>query len=109
MIEYVGSGGKNANFAAILPGHGGQQNKQHNSLNVRPFIFWAFNDDADRSDVAVVVVATVFISVFNIVPVDAVVVIVPDADVAVIVVVVKLNGEFPLWIGAVTVGSDIQF
>jgi hypothetical protein len=29
--EYVGSGGKNANFAAILDGKGGQQNKQHNS------------------------------------------------------------------------------
>lgn len=32
---YVGSGGKNANFAAIRPGHGGQQNKQHNSLKLK--------------------------------------------------------------------------
>lgn len=31
---YVGSGGKNANFAAIRPGQGGQQNKQHNSLKL---------------------------------------------------------------------------
>ena len=34
--EYVGSGGKNANLAAILDGHGGQQNKQHNSENDKP-------------------------------------------------------------------------
>ena len=34
--EYVGSGGKNASLAAILEGHGGQQNKQHNSENDSP-------------------------------------------------------------------------
>ena len=32
---YVGSGGKNANLAAIRPGHGGQQNRQHSSLKLR--------------------------------------------------------------------------
>lgn len=36
--EYVGSGGRKANFAAILPGQGGQQNKQQISENERPFI-----------------------------------------------------------------------
>lgn len=38
MIEYVGSGGKKASFDAMDDGQGGQQNKQHNSLNDRPFI-----------------------------------------------------------------------
>lgn len=31
---YVDSGGKNANLAAIRPGHGGQQNRQHSSLKL---------------------------------------------------------------------------
>ena len=34
--EYVASGGKKASFAAILDGHGGQQNRQHNSENESP-------------------------------------------------------------------------
>lgn len=38
IIEYVGSGGRKANLAAILEGHGGQQNKQHSSLKDNPFI-----------------------------------------------------------------------
>lgn len=36
--EYVGSGGRKANLAAIFDGHGGQQNKPHNSLNDRLFM-----------------------------------------------------------------------
>jgi hypothetical protein len=36
--EYVGSGGKNASFAAIRDGHGGQQNRQQSSLNDRLFM-----------------------------------------------------------------------
>lgn len=40
----MGSGGKKANFAAILDGHGGQQKRQHNSLKVKPFmIFFLYN------------------------------------------------------------------
>lgn len=35
---YVGSGGKNASLAAMRPGQGGQQNRQHSSLRERPFI-----------------------------------------------------------------------
>lgn len=31
---YVGSGGWKANLAAMGPGHGGQQNMQHNSLKL---------------------------------------------------------------------------
>lgn len=36
--EYVDSGGRNANLAAILDGHGGQQNNPHNSLNDKLFM-----------------------------------------------------------------------
>lgn len=32
---YVASGGKNASFAAIRPGNGGQQNRQHSSLKLK--------------------------------------------------------------------------
>jgi len=31
ITEYVGSGGMKASFAAIWPGHGGQQNRRHRS------------------------------------------------------------------------------
>ncbi|KAG7258844.1 hypothetical protein CRUP_022944 [Coryphaenoides rupestris] len=36
---YVGSGGRKASLAAMRPGQGGQQNRQHSSLRERPFIF----------------------------------------------------------------------
>lgn len=35
---YVGSGGRKASLAAMRPGQGGQQNRQHSSLRERPFI-----------------------------------------------------------------------
>jgi hypothetical protein len=38
MKEYVGSGGRKASFAAIREGQGGQQKRQHNSLNDKPFM-----------------------------------------------------------------------
>lgn len=44
--EYVGSGGRNANLAAILDGQGGQQNIPHSFLNaghVRPVMAVVFN------------------------------------------------------------------
>lgn len=40
--SYVVSGGRKANFEAILPGHGGQQNRQQSSLKLSPFIFSPF-------------------------------------------------------------------
>lgn len=38
MNVYVGSGGRKASLSAILDGQGGQQNRQHNSLKLNPFI-----------------------------------------------------------------------
>lgn len=38
VMVYVGSGGRNANFAAIFEGHGGQQNKQQNSVHDSEFM-----------------------------------------------------------------------
>lgn len=34
---YVGSGGRNASLAAMRPGQGGQQKRQHSSLKLNPF------------------------------------------------------------------------
>ena len=50
MTLYVGEGGKKASLATILDGHGGQQNRQHNSFIDKPFIFclknkWVTLDD----------------------------------------------------------------
>lgn len=42
FISYEHSGGKNASLDAIRPGHGGQQNKQHSSLKLKPFIALRF-------------------------------------------------------------------
>ncbi len=36
VTSYVGSGGRNANLAAILEGQGGQQKRQHSSEKDRP-------------------------------------------------------------------------
>lgn len=35
---YVDSGGRNASLAAMRPGHGGQQNRQHSSLKLNQFV-----------------------------------------------------------------------
>lgn len=42
--SYEHSGGKKASFEAILPGQGGQQNRQHNSLRLNPFMMYGDKD-----------------------------------------------------------------
>ena len=46
--EYVGSGGKKASLAAILDGHGGQQNRQQSSEKDNPIpLILADSDEVD--------------------------------------------------------------
>lgn len=59
---YVGSGGRNANLAAIFEGQGGQQNKQHNSLKLKEKLMIQINFIGDRHVLSII---SIFVSILG--------------------------------------------